>query len=352
MPVVIVQHAHQHLVTEGYPNREGVLELYRALSGLLRCHLEREIPIALHLSGTLVEAMVWHVPELAGCVRAVHEEGLLELVGSAYSQNVLPLFPDEVNCRQLTESLGLYERHFGVPPEQVRCLWVPERVWDTGRLAHLVTDEALPNGGYRTVLLDDRHAYPIRPEWAGGSTRYAFDEASAPSRARRGQPLDHPLPARDGRHLRPYRLADGHGLVVLPLSSELRYCFPPQDEKASAHLARVVDSARAAGPGSVLAYGDDAERSVGVGAWGPRGWTADRLAPYSRALSWLASASEVEPVLPSTWLSRACVAHERRIDPGTFYELAMEGAGENYGGWWNDPACVPIERGSSRSRRS
>jgi hypothetical protein len=342
VPMVIVQHAHQHLVTEGYPNREGVLELYRALSGLLRCHLEREVPLALHLSGTLVEAMAWHVPELAGCVRAAHEEGLLELVGSAYAQNVLPLFSDEMNRRQLTESLALYERHFGVAPEQIRCLWVPERVWDTERLAALVSDEALPNGGYRTVLLDDRHAYPMRPGAADGPSRHDFDEASAPARAHHGQALDHPLPAGDGRQLRPYRLADGSGLVVMSLSSELRYCFPPRDEATWQHVARVVASARAAGPGAVLAYGDDAERSVGVGAWGPRGWTPDRLAVYADTLSWLAAASEVEPVLPSAWLAQAVIADERPVEPAAFYELATDkGAGEDYRLWWDDPAWRP-----------
>ena len=46
-------------------------------------------------------------------------------------------------------------------------------------------------------------------------------------------------------------------------------------------------------------------------------------------------------MLPSAWLSRARVAPERSIDPATFYELVMEGAGEDYGGWWNDPAWRP-----------
>ena len=41
-------------------------------------------------------------------------------------------------------------------PDELGVFWVPERVWDTDKLAPTLTDGTLPNGGYRQVLLDDR----------------------------------------------------------------------------------------------------------------------------------------------------------------------------------------------------
>ena len=358
VPLVLVQHAHQHIVADGYDNREGVLDLHRALSGLLLAHLSRRVPLALHVSGTLTEAMAWHVPEFAAVVRRLLEEGLLELVGSAYAQNVLPLFSPQHNRRQLVETLCLYERHYGVSPEQVRCLWVPERVWDTQTLADVVTDPSLPNGGYRTVLLDDRHAYPVADigsrmgAGAGGDvgagrswiTRAQFDAASAPAVAGRGEDpcVGRTAVAGDGRQLGAYRLADADDLVVLSLSSELRYTLPIQRVEQRQHLGHLLQAAKAGGPEALLVYGDDAERCAGVGAWGPRPWTEAHLAPYLATLDLLCESPDVAPVLPSTWLAGRTVPVTRRVDAGGFYELATAwGAGEDYRGYWDAPQWAP-----------
>ena len=333
VPVVVVQHAHQALITDGYASREGVRELAAALSGLVRCHLETRTPLALHISGTLTEALAWSVPEVPLLVRRLDDEGLLELVGSAYAQNVMTLFGPEHNRRQLTEALELYDRHYGVRPERVRTLWVPERVWDTPLLARVVADPELPNGGYDLLLLDDRHAYRAGPERAG------FDAQSVPACGPGGLERDWGQAAGDGRHLRPYVLL-GTGLRVLPVSSALRYCVPSGGPEADALLERTLAEARQAGPAAVLCYGDDAEKCARTGPWAPPGWEAGRLADYRRSLARLAAA-DVEVTLPQDALRRCREGGPlvpRDVDPGTFYEIAVPGgAGERYDGWSGDP---------------
>src|SRR5688500_20240353 len=79
----------------------------------------------------------------------------------------MPLFESSFNSRQLDEFLWLYRRHLGRPPEEVEVCWVPERVWDTAKLASILTSSELANGGYRYVLLDDRLLYPNNGTYAG-----------------------------------------------------------------------------------------------------------------------------------------------------------------------------------------
>lgn len=343
--LILVQHAHQHIVTTGYDNREGVFDLHRALSAMLQEHLARRVPLALHISGTLTTALMWHVPAFAGLVRRACEEGLLELIGSAYAQNVMPLFSAEHNRRQLSETLRLYQRHYGVHPENVTCAWVPERVWNTEILGDVFTSPDLPNGGYRTVLLDDRHAYRTN---AGATevSRADFDDESAPAAACRGEYAwrDRPLPGGDGRHLRPFRIAGAENLVVLPLSSELRYALPVNGAAQAERLERVIGCAAALGKGALLTFGDDAERSAGVGPWAPSPWHEQSLAPYAATLESLSADPRVRMRLPSEWLADHPVSTVRPVEPAGFYELVtQQGAGEDYRGFWDAEEWRPYK---------
>lgn len=343
VPLVLVQHAHQHLVAAGYDSREDVFDLHRSLSALITEHLSTRVPLALHISGTLTTALAWHVPTFTGLIRRTREEGLLELVGSAYAQNVMPLFGREHNRRQLTETLRLYHRHYGIDPEQVRCMWVPERVWNTEALAEVITSPDLPNGGYRTIFLDDRHAYRTSPS-DGGPSRAEFDAGSAPGAACAGRDpfADRALPGGDARHLHPYQIAGAEAITVLPLSSELRYILPMANDAQVGQFGRLVEAARDAGPSAVLVFGDDAERSAGVGLWAPRPWREQSLAPYAATLKHLSDDEAVEIVLPSTWLTNRQVEWVRPVDPAAFYELVtQQGAREDYQGFWDCEEWAP-----------
>ena len=324
VPIALVHHANQYLITEGYPNREGLTALVRGYTAVLRLHERYQVPAHLHLSGTLIEAAAWANPEFLELVRHLRERRLVTLIGGAYSESVLPEFDDEFIRRQLREVFWLHQRHLGCPPEELTIFWVPERVWHTGALAAPLTDPALPNGGFRYVLLDDRLLYPTDGQYVG-SDRELFD-ASDPSA---------PPPA-DATRL--YRIADGNGLHALPISTPLRYWVPPSGRGDWQSLERLTGMTVAPGDDTVLLYADDIEKTAGVGPWNPA-----HLDQYDAFLSWLTSQPNLLPVSLPAWLAqRRRPAAVRDVQAGTFLELARGwGAEEDYSGWSSDPDWAP-----------
>jgi starch synthase len=335
LPLAIVHHANQYLVTDGYQDREGLTSLVTGYAALLRLHEKYRTPVTLHLSGTMVEAAAWHHPWFLAEVRRLRDVGLLSLVGGTYSENILTAFDPEFNRRQLEELFWLYRRHLGCAPEDLEICWIPERVWDTNRLAGVLTDPTLPNGGYRYVLLDDRLLYPTDGAH-GGSDRADFDGADPAS----------PPPA---DALRPYCIEGGNGLQVVPMSTRLRYWVPPDDRRHWRSLSRTAELPTAPGDDTVLVYADDMEKSAGVGPWHP-----SALGRYEEFLRWLATQPNLVPVdLPSWLRQRRRVPGVRVVERGTFVELAQDWhAGEDYGGWGKDEAWRPYQEHLARARRA
>lgn len=374
--LALVQHANQLLITDGYDHREGISELLDAFAGVLALHLRYRIPLNLHLAGTLLESIAWHRPVFFEWVGALWNEGLLELVGSAHTQNILPLFGQELNRRQLEEHLRAYRQFLGIDPAAVRVFWVPERVWDTHRLAPLLRSPSLPNGGYRAVLIDDRLAYapgeggddderahfdrsippPLERAVEGGEAEpsaaddtvsdapFGADRTAMAASPAASAATDRPTAA-DDAHRRPFLIEDGAGLVALPISTVLRYAIPPAGDAHWDALRRELRETARAGRDAVAIFGDDLERTAGVGPWTAGPWSPGALAPYRRLLEWLARTRAAEPVLLSSWLESHPVRARRRVEPGTYVELANHmKAGETYAAWWDNPAWRPYRK--------
>ncbi|HEX2050860.1 MAG TPA: hypothetical protein VHJ34_09555 [Actinomycetota bacterium] len=303
--IALVHHANQHLVCNGYDNRDGIETIARGYERVLAAHVRERVPLGLHLSGTLVEALAWWEPRTLDVVRRACDRGVATLVGGAYGENVMPLFSDAHNRAQLHEMLRVYDDLLGCDVRTVDVFWVPERVWDE-RLAATIADTTLPNGGYRAVLLDDRLVAPPGP------ARAALDAAA---------PYGGPGPPS------PFRMT-GTGLVVLPIAAELRYRVPPRAADEVETLA-----ARLGGARRVVVYGDDLERVAGVG-----GWTAD-VADYERFVARLARG----PAPGAASIADACAAAtaERPVHAGCFHELASWGARDDYRGWADDARWAP-----------
>jgi aminoglycoside phosphotransferase (APT) family kinase protein len=327
--LAIVHHANQYVIADGYGDRQGITEIL-GLRGpashpagflpLLRMHLEYGIPLNLHLSGTLLEALAWHCPQSFSFIKDLDRAGLLEIVGSTFSQNVMPFFENRLNLRQINDELALLRRHLGWNPAKVKVFWVPERVWDTDKLASVLRSSSLLNGGYRYVLLDDRLLYPWGGQYAG-SPRERFD---------RERP-------RDPEAYMPWEVAGSGGLVVLPISRDLRYTIPPA---TGADLERLEEILRwlaaSTSPQSIAVYGDDLEKAAGVGGWDPQ-----HPERYERFLRFLRDQKWVRPVLISSWGAAQSPAGVRNVERGTFFELARSwNAGEDYRGWYEDPECA------------
>lgn len=344
IPLAVILHANQHLITDGYDNREGLSEVLDALTTVAALHLKYRVPLHLNVSGTFIEATAWHAPEVLGWVRALRRSGLLELLGSAYAQSILTGFGPEHNRRQLEECLRLCRHHLGATPQEMAGMWVPERVWDTALMAPVVGAPDLPNGGYRYVLLDDRLAYPVGALYAG-SERERFDQGSTPGCTGRKLPTRRRELFGDGAHLRPWVIEGAEGLLAVPLSGDLRYAVPPRRADDWVCIDEVLDDVEDAGAGAIAVYGDDLERVAAVGPWADGRWARSGVAPYEAFLKWISESRRVAPVLLSRWLGQHPPASARRVDAGTFFELSQTmGAGEDCSGWWKTAEWQPYRR--------
>jgi hypothetical protein len=297
------------------------------------------------LSGTLIETVAWHCPWFLRLVRDLRVKRLLTLIGGTYAENVMPLFSPAFNLRHLNEHLRLYRRHLECPPGEVQICWVPERVWDTARLAPVLTSGRLANGGYGFVLLDDRLLYPTGGSYPG-SRRALFDAAGPfPSTG----PYAAPAPPASGQAGglglveagRPYRIAGTNGLVVLPISAGLRYWVPPAFPDHWRRLEETVGTLREEGGEiALLLYADDMEKPAGVGPW-----ETNALARYEAFLGWVASRSDVASIRLPDWLAGRPWHDERQLEAGTYFELAQGWqAGEDYRRWWGGAAWLPYRR--------
>lgn len=337
--IALVHHGNQLVITDGYEDRDGITAIVAGFERLLALHERYAIPLGLHLSGTLLEAVAWYQPRFLERVKELRASGLVWLPGGAYAEHVMPLFDAAFNREQLEEQFALYEHLLDCPPEHVTVCWIPERVWDTDRLAPVLANPELPNGGYRHVLLDDRLLFATNGDYAG-SPRATFDALG---------PFDRPGGDVRPEACRAYVVAGGHGLTMVPISAHLRYWIPPRRPEHLPRLeASLLDLAEAPGDATLLCYADDLEKAAGVAGWN------QPISRYARFLEWLVDHPELaEPVALDDWLERNPPAESRVLEPGTFFELAHGwGAGEDYRGWSDCAAWAPLRGHFTRAQEA
>lgn len=301
---MLVHHGNQLLVTDGYGHRDGITAVAEATAELIRLHERLGLVASLHLSGTLLEALAWHRPDVLDLVRGATGSGLLEAVGGAYGEPVLPLLSAAARRRHLRVTAEVMGRLLdqGAPCSA----WVPERVW------HPELAGELMGAGYRAVALDDRLLL-------AGAARDKFD-AAGPWHTRPSQ-LEPSL-------CRPVLDADS-GLLVAPITAALRYLIPPRSDADLELLDALLDELP---DGAVLTYADDLERTCGVAGWEP---AFDR---YTHFAAWAVGRSDLQILQ----LGQLEASERVRVQPGTYYELAHHhGAGEQYQHWADDPRWQP-----------
>jgi hypothetical protein len=316
--LALVHHANQYLITTGYDNREGIEAVVGSpgsgsgLTHVLELHEEFGVPFNLHISGTLIEAIAWHQPDFLNYVKRLYATGLIELVGSSYGQNIMRFFGPDYNRRQLNEELILYRLHLGVDPATIKTFWPPERVWETRRMAPVLRDAMLLNDGYRYVILDDRLL--LSPTGLL-NPRHLYDET--------GQ--------WNPELFRMHEIEDGFGLVAFPIGTRLRRSIPPRVDEDWKQVQADLEGLLVHSDSAVLAvYADDMEKVAGIGEWGTEGPVR-----YRAFLEWLVGNKWISAVRLSEWASQNQVSTKRKVERGTFQELAVAfDAGEGYERWF------------------
>ncbi|WP_345032975.1 hypothetical protein [Kutzneria kofuensis] len=333
-----MHHANQLVITDGYEDRDGITRICEGYTAALELHAELGIPAALHLSGTLVEAVAWHHPEFLAKVRELVAAGVLTLLGGTYSEPIMPLGSAAINRRQVRTMAELLERHLDVPGGALPTAWLPERVWHPD-LHEVLTDPTLPGGGFKRVLVDDRLLSPAVPQDGYPADCRGGVDLRGPYTWDPQRPPAFTPGLADPRLFVPRTVEQPRPLSFVPISAHLRYLMPPP---TSAHLhlldALLDDLAtRSDDPDSMIAvYADDLERTVGVAGWQP---ALDR---YAELLRWVAGNGGVRPVSLDAWLDEHTPQPGPVVEAGAYYELEVQWrAGTDYRGWSDQPSWRP-----------
>ncbi len=232
-------------------NFDGVFEqAYRdAYEPFLDVHDEfPELPVTLHLSGSLLEWLERRRPEYIERVRNAIAAGRMEILGGPFFEPILAAIPS----RDRTGQIRAYTEHLSeLFDTRIRGMWVPERVWEP----NFASDIA--EAGIEYTILDDSH----------------FRSAGLSDDRLHGYYLTE---------------NDGRLLKVFPDDEHLRYAIPwATPEETIDYLKKMADLH----PGSVVSFGDDGEK---FGSWPgtkehvyDKGWLRDMFAALVENSSWL-----------------------------------------------------------------
>ncbi|HUG91956.1 MAG TPA: alpha-amylase/4-alpha-glucanotransferase domain-containing protein, partial [Planctomycetaceae bacterium] len=217
--LVLAIHNHQPV-----GNFDGVCEAayqdsYRPFLDVLEQY--PDLPISLHLSGSLLEWLERSHPEYIDRVRALVERGQVEILGGPFYEPILACIPRRDRVGQIAAYSRHLERQFGAA---VRGMWVPERVWEQAFAGDI------SEAGIDYTILDDQH----------------FKNTGL-----RDEDLHSYFSTED----------EGRLLKIFPGSERLRYTIPFQDPQATIdHLRQIADRR----PNAIVTFGDDGEK---FGTW-------------------------------------------------------------------------------------
>ena len=211
---------------------------------------EREFfPIAIHMSGPLLEWLEGHEAALLDRIARLAVDGRLELLLSGFYEPVLAALPRLDRIEQIDWMRQAIKRRFGV---EASGLWLTERVWEPELAADLA------QAGVRYALVDDRHFLV---------SGFSGDRLHAPF----------------------WTESDGKRIALFPIDERLRYLIP---FKPPADIVAYLRSLREGGA-PLAVFVDDGEK---FGGWpGTKEWVYDRgwLTQFLEAMDTLVAGGEI-----------------------------------------------------------
>ncbi len=216
---VFAVHNHQPIGNFDSVFEDAYRTAYKPFLDVLERH--PSVKFTHHWTGTLLEWVADHHPELIDRIKGMVQRGQIELLTGAYYEAILPVIPPEDRVGQIKKLTALLKDLFGVHP---KGMWLAERVWEP----HLVP--AIVEAGVEFVMIDDTHF------------RYAG--------------------LRDDQLFGYYVTEDnGKTLAVLPINRALRYAIPFKSLSESFDYFRTVASLDGR---RFIVHGDDGEK---FGVW-------------------------------------------------------------------------------------
>ena len=221
-------HLHQPVGNFGHVFEDHVRDVY--LPFLTHAKDTGLLPVAIHMSGPLLDWLERHDPRVLDLIGNLTSQGKIELLLAGYYEPVLAVIPREDRLEQIAWMQHAIERRFGV---RATGLWLTERVWEPNLAADLA------DAGVEFVIVDDRHFL-----------------VSGVGRERLHAPL--------------WTESDGKRLALFAIDERLRYLIPFQPPRDTlAYLTSLRESGH-----QLAVLADDGEK---FGGWpGTKDWVYDR----------------------------------------------------------------------------
>jgi alpha-amylase/alpha-mannosidase (GH57 family) len=235
------------------------------------------LPLALHLSGPLLEWLDRHGHPLLDLVARLVDDGRAELLLSGFWEPILPALTREERLEQIGWMRDWLRERLGA---EARGLWLTERVWEPG----LVED--LADAGVEYVFLDDRHFL------VAGHPRHELH--------------------------RPWRTeSGGRTLGVFPIDETLRYLVPFRSPERIGGYLRALGAA-----GHQLAVlADDGEKFGGWPGTAEWVWESGWLDGFLAEMEELREQGRVELVTPTRALEAVPPAGLAYLPSASYREM-------------------------------
>lgn len=215
---------HTNLLYSSIPEEDEGIVIERCYWPLLRMAEELGAPIGIEFSGFTLERIASRDSALLKTLKRLWKQGLVEVIGSSYTQAIFPLIPAEANRANLNQGNAVYRNLLGRVPT---VAYVNEQAWSRGLV------DVYLEAGYTAILMDWNNPAKFN--------RYPEETQYQPQR----------LAGSSGKRL---RLLWNHSISFQKFQ---RYVFGEQSlEDELAYLRERVPST---GERSFLLYGSDVE---------------------------------------------------------------------------------------------
>lgn len=115
-----------------------------------------KIKTGLELSAYSLEKIAHYRPLWIDKFKALHQQGLIELVGSGYMQIIGPLVPYQVNLKNQQLGLAVYQTILGITPT---LAYVNEQAFSSSMI------DVYQKVGYQAIAMEWNNAYSLHPTW-------------------------------------------------------------------------------------------------------------------------------------------------------------------------------------------
>lgn len=139
-------HSHQPIGNFEHVFEEAYRKSYLPLIEVLRRH--PSIKISLHYTGILLDWFRQHHPEIIEDLKAMVEEGRLELLTGGFYEPIMGSIPDRDKIGQIKSLSKTIEELCNYSPQG---MWVAERVWEPYLAKPIV------EAGVKYIVIDDAH---------------------------------------------------------------------------------------------------------------------------------------------------------------------------------------------------